>query len=189
MPATGDETVDGHQIGSPLLTISCAACEPSGSLSPDASTTTTFVPDGTCESGEPLLEVRPPPDDGAVGGGVVPLSAIAGTLNTTLNANTINVLMERMENNLFFNTFTPLVKYQTILILNEAGGFQIRLWCLNKILNNDLRCVKVLSITSLQCNGSKTPSINRTKHQFSKVYIIQHQKRTGHPGYWQEYSW
>src|ERR1700690_1152434 len=27
-PAMGEPTVDGHQIGSPLVTISCAACEP-----------------------------------------------------------------------------------------------------------------------------------------------------------------
>src|SRR5271169_2911375 len=93
----GADTVDGHQIGSPLLMISCAACEPSGTLFPEESKTTTFVPLGTCESEleEPLFELRSPADDG-VAGGVVPLSASAGTLNTALSTNTINVLIERI---------------------------------------------------------------------------------------------
>ena len=43
----GAPKVDGHQIGSPLLSRSCACWLPSASLSPDESTITTFVPLGT----------------------------------------------------------------------------------------------------------------------------------------------
>src|ERR1700690_3426474 len=106
----GSATLEGHQIGSPLLTISCAACEPSGTLSPEESNTTTFVPLGTCESeldDDPLFEVRPPLDDGAAGS-VLLLSARAGTVKMALKANTINVLIERIDNNLFFSIFLSL---------------------------------------------------------------------------------
>src|ERR1700690_900390 len=75
----------GHQTGPPLLRISCAACEPSANLSPFESTITTLVPDGTLDKlFDEGCELRvEPAEEGGVGG-VVPLSARTGAVNTAL---------------------------------------------------------------------------------------------------------
>src|SRR5258708_5364821 len=86
----GAPKVDGHQIGSPLLSRSCACWLPSASLSPDESTITTFVPLGTPDK---LL------DEGAVRVGVVvPPSASAGVVKTALIMKTNRVISERRDN-------------------------------------------------------------------------------------------
>src|SRR5262249_46265736 len=92
----GDPTEAGHQSGS-LAMMASAAWEPSGTLFPEPSSTTTLVPEGTVE----IDPMDPPELLGAVR--PVPPSARAGTVKRLLSTSMISVLMDNRDISLFLD--------------------------------------------------------------------------------------